>query len=208
MQEERDSREPVPPGAVQHHDERRRRRGRAIGYALSALGLIAPAAAYLYLPAGPSSPSERLWSVAFILSSAAIGVACVVRGLRAILSAWRSTEWPSVPGEILASYVEDDGNETPRYRATIIYRYVVAGGEYVGELVYFGARMSLPWSEWADRLVSRYQPGQTVPIRYDQSDPTRSVIEPGIHWQPCFIVLFGILVLGYSLAVWQRIVGE
>jgi hypothetical protein len=117
----------------------------------------------------------------------AVGGAIIVV---ASYTAWRCARaggWPTVPGEILRSGVEDQtiddldrsaGSRT-RYKPQLRYRYTVKGKTYVGDRVSFGYE----WHglEWTAQLVAnRYPVGKRVRVHVSPSDASESSLESGI----------------------------
>lgn len=107
-----------------------------------------------------------------------MGVIFGVIGALNMRRAASSLGWPTAPGEVLASRVEQgDGGAYARVR----YRYRVAEKTYTGARVSFREGPTLPGlpAEPPEVAVRRYPSGKIVQVHYDPSSPDRSVLEPG-----------------------------
>jgi len=140
--------------------------------------------------------------IAVVVASAAGGIVLGVQSSTAIWRGWRSQRWPATDAEIIKSELEErpweDGMAA--VRPVIVYRYDVNGATYAGDLVYYGARLWLPWKFGTMvRLVEEYPERQTVRVRYDPSRPSQSVIRPGVH--PRTLIGVAIGIAGIALAV-------
>lgn len=102
-----------------------------------------------------------------------------------------SLAWPSAAGMIktseVASYRVKGGHQ---FRAHATYSYAVNGRPYSGDRIRFGNYAGA--KSVAEEDVARYQPGTSVQVRYNPSDPSVSVLEPGTK---------GHSVLGLVLAI-------
>lgn len=100
--------------------------------------------------------------------------------------AWRSMRmgvasrsWPTAPGEVQKSGIEElPGEDAVTYIPIIDYRYVVNGKGYVGRRVLFGG-LAIPTRGNAQEVVDRYPVGQQVTVMYDPANPAESTLEPG-----------------------------
>lgn len=133
----------------------------------------------------------------------AAGAAAVfLRSVWDLLGALESRSWPSAPGTVTLSRLDEqrDGEET-LYRAKISYRFTVDGRELIGNRAYFGDSAQTTWSLFSRNLVARYLPGATVTVYYDPAAPDEAVLEPGISGALVALLLFEILFLAVGLWV-------
>ena len=105
-------------------------------------------------------------------------------------TAWRCLRaggWPTVPGEIVRSGVEDqtvddsdrDRGTYTRYKPQLRYRYTVKGKSYIGDRVSFGYEWhGSPWT--AQLVANRYPVGKRVRVHVSPSDPSETSLESGI----------------------------
>jgi hypothetical protein len=151
-----------------------------------------------------------IWGVIhfFCAVFAAVGVAFFVAGVRDALRAARTRRWPTVPGTVVSAeelqHVRpplegQDGRSTgaPRlhFEARVHYEYTV-GQVHIGSTVLRLGATETSNEQQVQATLSRYLPGQAVPISYNPQDPTESVLEPGAH-----PVDFARLVVGVILVV-------
>ena len=99
---------------------------------------------------------------------------------REVAEAQASRFWPLVTGEITQSGIRTRQNddEPDAHLPDVAYRYVVKGTEYVSRRVKYGS-----WAATraeAQSYAGRLSVGQTVDVFHDPSDPSRSVLIPGI----------------------------
>jgi hypothetical protein len=130
----------------------------------------------------------------------AIGVAIVIV---ACYTAWRCARagsWPTVPGEILQSGLDDhtvddsDGTTTTRYKPRLRYRYAVKGKTYMGDRVSFGYEWhGVQWT--AQRVADRYPVGKRVRVRVSPADPTETSLESGVTFATICAFAGGIAII-------------
>jgi hypothetical protein len=112
---------------------------------------------------------------------ATLGIAMVVWGLNsrskanALVAAAQA--WPVVPGTITATDILRGGtNRAPTFSPVARYEYEVDGRKYYGDrlrpgYVKVGSRGA------ADRMLQPYPAGAVVPVRYDPTAPSSSLLE-------------------------------
>ncbi len=76
--------------------------------------------------------------------------------------------WPSVPGTVTSSRVQQKEDESD---AVVTYSYAVNGKDYQGNRVGFFSR------DTAQQVVSRYPSGKQVEVFYDPANPSSAVLE-------------------------------
>lgn len=148
---------------------------------------------------------KRIFPLLFILT----GVSITLFGVRGLLRAQASMDWPSTQGSIVESSVERErssgtGNSGGiSYHARIFYEYRVEGTTFNGDRVSYGDSGSSDPSP-ARRIVNRYPKGKDVTVYYMPEDPEVCVLEPGVKTQAYFVPGFGLifLVAGILMAIY------
>lgn len=127
-----------------------------------------------------------------------------------IVSDYKTDSYTLTDGHILESHVDTvvshstKGGQSISYQPTLSYTYRVDGRQLRGDHV-----TSIPFASsgsYASETVARYPAGATVPVYYDPSDPSTSVLENGVQGTPLFMLLFlvpfnsiGLLLIRLSL---------
>jgi len=114
------------------------------------------------------------------------------------------SSWPRTQGRVVSSQLEDGpsmGRPLPvvSHRAVITYTYEVQGQEWSSERVFFGDDAFATGDGARDR-VRKYEPGTTVEVFYDPSNPGEAVLEPETAWHQAATEVILWVVLG-SLSV-------
>lgn len=130
-----------------------------------------------------------------------------------------SENWPRTAGtvrdaSVVTSRIRRGKTSVTGYRARIDFEYVVAGTAYRGDHLSFCQPPSLE-KQAAEARLTPYPIGTRVEIRYDPTDPTRGVLEPGraeacepllaAAWREMLLSLglLGLLALIGVAAVWE-----
>lgn len=121
------------------------------------------------------------------------GFIVTVWGIRILMLARKTRQWPSVEGIIESCEESTDENDLlPR----IEFSYVV-GQQSFRQTLKFPADIS-PTQEFARHYVDKYTVGTQTPVFYDPHNPKSSTLEPGLA-RGDWLVLgtgAGMLVLG------------
>jgi len=158
--------------------------------------------------AGMTIMVPRMFGAAFML----IGVALLTPGVRRMVRAAESVNWPKAPGVILFSGIDstisesrdDDGAavETTIFSSPLVVEYVVGGRKHYSNTRRFGHLAGSSDANWAQEIAQRYPVGAKVQVSYSPADPDQAVLEPGIsseaYWLPAsglVFLLFGLLVV-------------
>jgi hypothetical protein len=158
------------------------------------------------------------------------GIVMLAVGGFNILGAQSSSSWPITEGQVLTSVVEKKlasttnqrksrrvsikGGEvsvskksggTYTYEALVSYSYSVAGEEYVGKRVAFGA-ITKGGRGNAETICERYPADSQVNVHYDPDDAGSSTLEVGLRAQVFFIPGLGMifLLMGSAILVMRR----
>ena len=136
-------------------------------------------------------------STVFILVFVTVGLGIAAFGARSVVQARASSTWPRVSGEITHSeVVQSSDSEGVSYSPLVRYDYAVGDQPFTSERICFGlARMSAGL-RFARTYSERYRIGSVVNVYYDPTQPSSSVLEPGISKQAFLPMAFG---LGFAL---------
>lgn len=149
----------------------------------------------------PRQQSVIIWTIVTLFALA--GAAASIFGVRGVLRAKVSMDWPTTQGKILESSVErkthrKTGSGTisktsNSYHANISYEYNVDGTAFRGKRVAYGDH-GRGKSSYARDIVKRYPKGKSVTVHYMPGNPKESLLEPGLQLQA-----FGWPVIGAIL---------
>jgi len=125
---------------------------------------------------------------------------CLIGGLgtaTAVRKGHRSRNWLVAVGAIVEAGVirveQDDGRV---FEPRVTYRYRVDDREHWGRDV-APFSISYPTEGMAKRRLARYRVGAEVIVRYDPTDPSSSLLEPGVN--PTAIALLVLFTVGALL---------
>ncbi len=165
-----------------------------------------------------SSGINDQFLLALILALSGLGAvvwACVLAA-RALSTA----RWPSVDGSIVEVGVLTDMEMRPRGgmygapRPTTVSKPVVRYTYRVGDQTYTNDRLQFRSTRSdtlraAQRAVDAYEKGQAVKVYVSPSDPSISVLEPGLHWNhvariamACVALVVGVVWMAYGSVAW------
>jgi hypothetical protein len=128
-------------------------------------------------------------------------------GVRGLVRAKSSVNWPTTQGNITRSKVDEvrdtgghDGLKETVYHARISYLYTVDGKDYMGKRVAYGDH-GTNHASGPRATVRKYPVGTTTKVFYMQDNPDECLLEPGIHGQAFVLPGIGIFILSISLLV-------
>jgi len=132
-------------------------------------------------PSG-SPPSFKSDVLRFVVGLVVVGASMffIVPGLRYVGEAFSSSGWPHTTGHILSSTIQSSHSSSAHatsHTPVVSYSYSVAGHDYTGSTISPG-RGWAAWSAYA--TMRRYQPGYDAQVYYSPTDPSRSLLEPGL----------------------------
>jgi len=137
-----------------------------------------------------------------------VGGALATWGIRDLMRAKDSADWPSVEGKIISSSVErQSGNKGgTTYHAEIEYKFAVEGIMHYGERVAYGDYGSSD-SSHARGIVERYPKNKVVTVYYMPDNPDVCVLETGVQGQAWTVPIFGsvFFIVGCAMAIGLRI---
>ncbi|MFV2073494.1 MAG: DUF3592 domain-containing protein [Thermoanaerobaculales bacterium] len=101
------------------------------------------------------------------------------------LDTWR---WIATPCTIVSSEVVDSGNSDQPFQASVQFRYVIVGKQYLGTRI---SRRTSTFSDVgkAQRRVSPYEPNREATCYVDPTDPSRAVLERSMPWMGLMVLL-------------------
>lgn len=112
------------------------------------------------------------------------GVLIVLRGLWDVYSAWRTSFWERVPGQILNATIEETIHKNSKsrnkvYEVKTTYQYDVYGRPYQGEKI---APSYIATSDQQDHqnLLDWLNSTGTLSVFYNPNHPEQSVLLPGV----------------------------
>ncbi len=137
-----------------------------------------------------------------------VGASVAFFGIRGLIRAKDSVDWPSTQGTVVESSVErqrssgSKGRSSTTYHAEILYEFTVEGTTFNGDRVAYGDFGSSNPSH-ARSIVNRYPQGKNVSVYYMLGSPEECLLEPGLKGQSLFLPGFGIVffVAGSLMAV-------
>ncbi|WP_166873093.1 DUF3592 domain-containing protein [Massilia mucilaginosa] len=105
-----------------------------------------------------------------------------LRGLGIVLTAWRSTRWPTALARITrASILERRDEDGPRgYCPDVAYAFSVGASAYGGARIAFGLEKLYGSPGFAHAYDDLLCVGKQVPVHYHPAKPALSVLRPGI----------------------------
>lgn len=123
----------------------------------------------------------------FTAASLVVGLALVALALWLRARSRASRRWPSVPGQVIESRIEDTHLEMTR--PVLRYRYMVGERAYVGfRAAFSGHGVSRAAME---RWIQPYPVGHTVRVYYDPEHPASAVLDPGARSDWVYWLAFG-----------------
>ena len=143
-----------------------------------------------------------------------LGVLFLGVGVWMLSTAYMSTTWPTVEGQVLEAKVVARIGQTGdaihrhlEYSVVAKYQYEVNGINHQASRYSLGSGDTIVGgygekSEARDWLKnSPYQQGAAVTVYYDADDPSETVLSAGIKWSTFMPVILGLLllVIGYFL---------
>ena len=131
---------------------------------------------------------SRIFPVPFIIAGALL----LYFGVKGVLIAIESTEWPRTNATVISSSIKWYSSASARgrtqHRAEIQYEFFVLKSRYSGTL-----RHTSPDAGEANRLVERYPKGKQIIVYYKPDKPAVNLLEPGLRLST-FIMPFGGLI--------------
>jgi hypothetical protein len=172
----------------------------AKGCLAAALILIVLAAIAIWLVTSGFSQLQGLMPGAILqamIPTLLLGVLLIVVAVATMRQAAAVGRWPQTSGKITLSRVQEFSvrRDKPqrtlkgvrrmrkRFMPVVEYSYTVGGREYASRSIWADTEVSGD-QRHAEGIARRYQPGQTVQVRYDPTNPKRAALEigRGMYW--------------------------
>lgn len=143
---------------------------------------------------------------AFISLFYAAGFGMLGYSLLSIKRSLEASTWPSVVGTVdSCELASNSGGDGSTYRVKVVYRYRVAGRELTNDKLAFGYAGS-NGRDAHQEIFEKLENAKTVEVRYDPTDPQRSVLSFGIHRSIQFTLAFAVtwllFVIGFTILFW------
>jgi hypothetical protein len=128
-----------------------------------------------------------------------VGVGILIVRIYFSIRSAKSERWEQTTGVILSSTIENSMNPTKdRFedysKASIIYKYIVNGIEYLGDRVYFGSNSFSSDHSIAQSIIKKYPTGKIITVFYDPDKHKDAVIER-THRSILMATIFSILLI-------------
>ncbi len=151
------------------------------------------------------SPKQRfLFGRIFPLPFLLVGIFIFGIGMRDVMRAKDSKNWPTTVATVQKSVVKTDVGEEGgfSYSALVLYEFEVNGFGHSGDRVTFGDFGSGD-EERVKEIVKRYPEGTEVRVYFHPNDPDLSILEPGLTARAWAIPGFGFvfLIIGIFMAI-------
>jgi len=133
---------------------------------------------------------SRIFPVPFIIAGALL----LYFGVKGVLIAIESTEWPRTNATVISSSIKWYSSAAARgrtqHQAEIKYEFFVMKNRYTGTL-----RHTSPDAGEANRLVELYPEGKQITVYYKPDNPAKNLLEPGLRIQTFIMPLGGLIFL-------------
>lgn len=133
------------------------------------------------------------------------GIFSIAPSLRNIRLARASLAWPTAPGRVTATEIQEYYNSSGRNcTPCIAFEYEVGGRILQGDALRIGVTPSGS-NLYAQSVTEKYPVGTAVRVAYDPADPSRAVLEPGPRLE-LYLAPFGAILVvaaGVALFVYQ-----
>lgn len=127
-----------------------------------------------------------------------LGGLVIFAGVFQAMQAQQAADWPTTPGIITASTLEEKGDEIKRYHLEVEYEYTVQEEQYTGDEISFGTSVGERNRTKAKAEQAKYAKGTQVDVYYDPNNPQTAVLEPRLADQE---VMMAGTVCGATLLV-------
>jgi hypothetical protein len=128
---------------------------------------------------------------------ALLGNGFLIFGLRERNKAKETEIWPTAKGVIVSARLDhqtrterNQGRTYTRttYTPVVEYTYAVGENTYRGNRIFPGSSMSYDLGT-AQNIVNHYQPGHSVSVHHDPTDPTQAVLETKSKGGSVFMII-------------------
>ena len=119
----------------------------------------------------------------------------------------KSLNWRSTKAVVTKSDID---RESGTYYPKIIYRYSVNGQAHINDTYTFTGTGYI-FKKTAIAISLKHPEGTEIQIRYNQDNPSQSVIVPGVHWSNYANLAFFVLFFGglaFALDIINLVAGK
>jgi len=132
-----------------------------------------------------------------------VGVYLIIRYRRDRKKVVQSQNWPSVPGRVVESRIDEnrstdsEGEVSISYRPYVRYEYQVGGETFASDKLYIGLANYSSNRQNAQQTVSQYPVGAVVNVFYNPEDPRDVVLQQKTGGSAALVVGIILLVIGF-----------
>jgi hypothetical protein len=116
----------------------------------------------------------------------------VYKPIKSIILGRQSLSWRKIHATVITSNVD---RESGAWYPNLIYKYVVGGKEFVGDLYTFAGASTNSKSK-SLKIVDDHPVGSDITVYVHPEEPSKSVVVPGVLWQAYANVVFFVVFLG------------
>ncbi len=119
----------------------------------------------------------------FLLAFGGVGAFLLYKSWQQNKQASVSQNWPSSPGQVIDSHVDEgwsedsDGDRHRTYHPQVKYSYSVNGQPFTGEMISFGFKRADRSPNPAQAVVNAYPTGKSVVVYFNPTNPAEAVLE-------------------------------
>lgn len=142
-----------------------------------------------------------IFSAVFLIA----GLACVIANLVQRKRAKEAETWPTVPGVVTSSGLQEersydhDSGTSINYKPVVQYTYTIMGQTFTGDQLSFGT-VSYD-HRTAEKKIAPYPQGAQVMVHYDPDNPLNAVLETKAAGSVVFMIVGIVFMLIGVLAV-------
>jgi hypothetical protein len=143
----------------------------------------------------------------FVFVFIAFSIWAIMTGLRMGMEGWQAKSWPLAKGRMIKSrfseYRTKNGIRIARLCLDIDYLYMV------NDKIFEGRRYDAGWKCFASEdnikdIIKRYPTGREIKVYYNPSNPSISMIQPGIPWASFLLCGVGIIIFTVIWPVFKQ----
>ena len=142
-----------------------------------------------------------IFSAVFLIA----GLACVIANLVQRKRAKEAETWPTVPGVVTSSGLQEersydsDSGTSINYKPVVQYTYTIMGQTFTGDQLSFG---NVNYDHrTATKKITPYPQGAQVMVHYDPDNPLNAVLETKAAGSVVFMIVGIVFMLIGILAV-------
>jgi hypothetical protein len=125
-----------------------------------------------------------------LVISAIIGLALTLLGSVKLKNAAETNRWPITNGTVTSSEVAG----AMKYYPSVSYNYIVDSAVYTSNRI-SNMNFNTKNRSVVEEVLKKYPLGSEVKVYYNSTDPSKSLLEPGINTGNILLLAFGLIVL-------------